>query len=106
MFPHSNRHHHPEDSAATGQASSSSAQAQETAGDAPKQGGDLIDNVRGNPEFTKWWMRWVSRVQRIGARRNFPLRPRSRIERHDESRSTTRRTARTSSMDCEFKRYL
>ena len=105
MFPHSNRLDHPEELAAKRQAPSS-AKAPEAAGDAPIQGGDLIENVQGNPEFTKWWMRWVSRVQRMGARRNFPLRPRSRIERHDESRSTSRRTARTSPMDCEFKRYL
>jgi len=109
MFPHSNRLDHPEELVALPENSSESippAKAAVTTGDAPNQGGDLIDNVRGNPEFTKWWMRWVSRVQRMGARRNFPARGRSRIERPEESRSTSRRTARSSSMDCEFKRYL
>jgi len=109
MFPHSNRHDHPEEFAAGRQASPESgtpSKALEVTGDAPNQGGDLIDNVRDKPEFTKWWMRWVSRVQRMGVRRNFPVRGRSRIERHEETRSTSRRTARSSPTDCEFKRYL
>ena len=105
MFPHSNRQDHPEELAPTRQVSNST-KAPQAAGDAPNQGGDLIENVQGNPEFTKWWMRWVSRVQRMGARRNFPHRGRSRIERHEESRSPSRRTARNSTVDCEFKRYI
>ena len=42
-----------------------------------------MGKVEGNPEFAKWWRRWVSRVQRMSIRRNLPARH-ARLERPDE----------------------
>ena len=57
-------------------------------GGAENMGGSLIDkapgNVRGNPEFAKWWKRWVYRVHRIGLKRNLPAR-RVKLGRRDET---------------------
>jgi hypothetical protein len=71
---------------------------------AQNQGGDLMGQVQGNPEFTKWWRRWISRVQRMHVRKNLLAR-RPRIERHDEIRHRNP-DLKGASRDCEFKRYL
>ena len=69
-------------------------------------GGPLIDKVQSNPEFTRWWRRWVSRVQRMNVRRNAPVR-RGKLERHEEdNQSRDARGAMAALGDCEFKRYL
>jgi hypothetical protein len=70
-------------------------------------GGPLIDKVQGNPEFTRWWKRWVSRVQRMGVRKN-ALGRTLKLERHDQTRhrNPDMPTARGTSRDCEFKRFL
>ena len=83
-----------------------SAQGQDGVG-AENLGGPLIDKVQGNPEFTKWWKRWASRVQRMGVRKNVSGRT-LKLERHDESkhRNPDMQAARGTSRDCEFKRYL
>ncbi len=67
----------------------------------------LIEKVQGNPEFTRWWKRWASRVQRVGMRRNLPAR-RAKLERREETRhrNPDLQAAGASSRECEFKRYL
>jgi hypothetical protein len=70
-------------------------------------GGPLIDKVQGNPEFTRWWKRWVSRVQRMSVRKNLSGR-RLKLERRDETRhrNPDMPAARGTSRECEFKRFL
>jgi hypothetical protein len=31
-----------------------------------ESGQGLGEQVKGNPEFSRWWRRWISRVQRVG----------------------------------------
>ncbi len=71
---------------------------------AQSQGGDVMGKVQGNPEFAKWWKRWMSRVQRMHIRRNLPAR-RPKFDRPDEIRHRNP-DLKGASRDCEFKRYL
>ena len=61
----------------------------------------LVPNTQANPEFAKWWKRWVSRAQRISLKRNLWAR-RIKIE----PPGATRQAAPANPSDCEFKRYL
>jgi len=80
---------------------------QQSTAAAENMGGPLIDKVQGNPEFTKWWKRWASRVQRLSTRKNISGR-RVKVERQDEvrHRNVDLQSGRGTSRDCEFKRYL
>jgi hypothetical protein len=70
-------------------------------GSAQIPGGPLTPNAQANPEFAKWWRRWISRVQRMNVRRVREAR-RVKIERRDNNS----RHLRGIPGDAEFKRYL
>ena len=63
-----------------------------------------MNQAQTNPEFTKWWRRWVSRVQRMSMKRA----PSARRQRADElrRRNSSLQAYRGTSHDCEFKRHL
>jgi len=78
-----------------------SQQSSETAGYSGVEGqtGPGLPNTQENPEFAKWWKRWVSRAQRISVRRN----PWAR--RKIKPPAAHPQGAPASSADREFKRY-
>ena len=57
-----------------------------------------MGKVAGNPEFAKWWKRWMSRVQRMHIRRNLP----ARRPKFDRPQSRTAILISGASRDCEF----
>ncbi len=59
-----------------------------------------MPSAQTNPEFAKWWKRWVSRAQRISVKRNPWARKKIEPPRSNPQAATA------ISADCEFKRYL
>ena len=71
---------------------------------ASKPGGEnqnepLLPDAQENPEFAKWWRRWMSRVQRIAARRKRPGR-----RGNTDPRNSDPKVSGALSADCEFRR--
>jgi hypothetical protein len=79
-----------------------SQQSSEIAGYSGVEGhkGPGLPNTEENPEFAKWWKRWVSRAQRISVRRN-PWARRKKLE----PPAAHPQAAPAGSADREFKRY-
>jgi hypothetical protein len=69
--------------------------------DLENQKSPLAPNAEANPEFAKWWRRWVSRVRRISVRKNPPARG-IKID----PRNSDPKAARSISAECEFTRFL
>lgn len=59
-----------------------------------------VPSTAANPEFAKWWKRWVSRAQRISVRRN-PWARRNKMEAPGSNPQATP----AKPADREFKRY-
>lgn len=66
-------------------------------------GGPLIPNPQANPEFTKWWRRWISRVHRMNVKR---VRETRRVKLERREGNTGASPVRKLAADAEFKRYL